>query len=60
MYICEDKFGARKTSFSWLGQKENKKIDTYGHDANHSELTCAHGNGTTPRPGKTSQHCSVF
>ena len=30
--ICDDKFGGCKKSFSWLGQKVNKKIDDYGHD----------------------------
>ena len=27
--IREDKFGGCKKSFSWLGQKVNKKIDAY-------------------------------
>ena len=31
--ICEDKFGGCQKTFSWLGQKANKKIDAYGHDA---------------------------
>ena len=31
--ICE-KFGGYMKSFSWLGQKVNKKIDVYSHDAN--------------------------
>ena len=30
--ICEDKFGGYTKSFSWLGQKINKKIDAYDHD----------------------------
>ena len=30
--ICE-KFDGCKKSFSWFGQKVNKKIDAYGHDA---------------------------
>ena len=34
--ICEKKFGGCKKSFSWLGQKVNKKIDTFGHDADNS------------------------
>ena len=34
--ICDDKFGGCKKSFSWLGQKVNKKIDAYGHDADNS------------------------
>ena len=33
--ICEEKFGGCKKSFSWLGQKVNKKIDN-GHDADYS------------------------
>ena len=28
--ICEDKFGGWQTTFSWLGQKVNKRIDVYG------------------------------
>ena len=35
--ICEGKFGCCKKSFSWLGQKVNKKIDVYGHDADDSD-----------------------
>ena len=31
--ICEDKFGGCRKSFSWLGQKVNKMIDSYGCDA---------------------------
>ena len=38
--ICEDKFGSCKTSFSWLGQKVNKKIDAYGHNAEILSRTC--------------------
>ena len=37
--ICEEKFGGCKKSFSWLGQKVNKKIDgadACGHNANES------------------------
>jgi len=30
--ICDDKFGGCKKSFSWLGQKVNKKINVI--DAN--------------------------
>ena len=30
-------FGDCKKSFSWLGQKVNKKIDAYGHDAEDSD-----------------------
>ena len=33
--ICDDKFGRLKKSFSWLGQKVNKKIDAYGHNADN-------------------------
>ena len=28
--ICEDNFGGYHKSFSWLGEKVNKKIDAYG------------------------------
>ena len=35
--ICDDKFGSCMKSFSWLGQKVNKKIDAYGHDADDSD-----------------------
>ena len=28
--ICEDRLGGSQKSFSWLGQKVNKKIDAYG------------------------------
>ena len=31
-----DKFGGCKKSFSWLGQKVNKKIAVHGHDADDS------------------------
>ena len=31
--LCEDKLGGCKKSSSWLGQKVNKKIDAYVHDA---------------------------
>ena len=34
--ICDDKFGGCKKSFSWLGQKVNKRIDVYGHDTDDS------------------------
>ena len=34
--ICEDRFDGYKMSFSWLGQKVNKKIDPYCHDADDS------------------------
>ena len=34
--ICDDKISSCKKSFSWLGQKVNKKIDAYGHDADDS------------------------
>ena len=44
--ICEEKFGGCKKSFSWLGQKVNKKVNVYGHDANDSDLTCAHAMAT--------------
>ena len=36
--ICEDKFGGCMESFPWLGQKVNKKIDAYGHDADYSSV----------------------
>ena len=36
--ICDDKFGGCKKSFSWLGQKVNKKINAYGHDADDSGM----------------------
>ena len=28
--ICDNKFGSCQKSFSWFGQKVNKKIDVYG------------------------------
>ena len=34
--ICDETFGGCKKSFSWLGQKVNKKIDVYGHIADDS------------------------
>ena len=34
--ICVDKFGGCNKLFLWLGQKVNKKIDGYGHDADDS------------------------
>ena len=34
--ICEETFGGCKKSFSWIGQKVNKKIDAYGHNADNS------------------------
>ena len=36
--ICDDEFGSCKKSFSWLGQKVFKKINTYGHDAVNSGM----------------------
>ena len=39
--ICEDKFGGCKKSSSWLCQKVNKKIDSYGHDAESPARTCS-------------------
>ena len=36
--MCDDKCGGCKNSFSWEGQKVNKKIDAYGHDANNSGM----------------------
>ena len=42
--ICDDKFGGCKKSFSWLGQKVNKTIDVFGHDADDL------GTDLCPRP----------
>ena len=42
--ICEDNFGSCKKSFSRLGHNVNKKIDSYGRDADDSG---------TSRSGKT-------
>ena len=36
--ICNDNFDGSKKSFSWLGQKVNKKIDAYGHDTHDSGM----------------------
>ena len=36
--IREDKFGGCRKSFSWLGQKVNRKIDTYSRDAKNSRM----------------------
>ena len=59
---CEGKFAGCKKSFSWLGQKVNKIIDAYGHDADDSgmDLCPCHGHGMMPCPVKTSRHHSVF
>ena len=32
-HVKISKFGGCKKYFSWLGQKVNKTIDAYGHDA---------------------------
>ena len=42
--ICNDQFGGCKKSFSWLGQKVNKTIDAYGHDAETPARTCPRDN----------------
>jgi len=34
--ICDD--SSCKKSILWLGQKVNKKIDVYGHDADNSGM----------------------
>jgi len=52
--ICEDKFGGCKISFSLLGQKGNKKIDVYRHNANDS-VPIARGWRRHAGPGKTSR-----
>ena len=49
--IVEDSFGGCKKSFSWLGQKVNKKINAYGHDADDSGML---------RPSKTSTPFSIL
>ena len=36
--ICEEKSCGGKKSFSWLGQKVNKKIDAYSHNADNSGM----------------------
>ena len=36
---CDDKFDDCKKLFSWLGQKVNKRIDAYGHDADKDMCT---------------------
>ena len=43
--ICDDKFGSCKKSCPRLGQKVNKKINAYGHDADNSGTTRARGRG---------------
>ena len=58
--ICEEEFGGYRKSFSWLGQKVNKKIDVYGHDADNSSSDLNSWPWVTPHPGETSQHCSIF
>ena len=49
--IYDDKFGGCKKSFSWLGQKVNKKIDAHGDDANDSGMELC----PWPRDDVTSQ-----
>ena len=38
--ICDDKFAGCKKLFSWLGQRVNKKINVYGHDADSGTDLC--------------------
>ena len=58
--ICEEEFGGCRKSFSWLGQKVNKKIDVYGHNADDSSSDLNSWPWMTLHPGKTSQHRSIF
>ena len=46
-------FGGYKKSFSWLGQKVNKKIDAYDHVAEDSGTD--YGHGMIPHHGKSSR-----
>ena len=45
--ICEDKFGGCKKSFSCLGQKVNKNINAYGHNAETPAWTCPRDDTTS-------------